>query len=264
MSLSPISVLKPREHITEIQDSIKHIDPQELFKKVIGMDLQKRIICNGIYADDPVHFIIVGPPGNGKTLFLECIRDAFQYQSCWGDTVTSSGIGVIEEIISMGNRLRFLLIDEIEKFHKNDRHAFLALLARGNISRKLAKRNIEIKGLKVWFLATCNDYEYMQKYEKAFVNRCQKVEIPALPKETYFYVASKVLRKEKGIHSEEIGKYIAQRVYAEFGQEPDIRRAIAIARMSNAHAIRTRLDDTINEDVVDEVVADFVVNRMRP
>lgn len=268
MSLATDQLLKPRDVIedydAQFHDTITKIDSETLFKKVIGLERQKRIIMRAIYASDPVHLIVIGPPGNGKTLLLECIRDAFPYYSCWGDTVTSSGIGVIESVILMANRLRFLLIDEIEKFDRDDRHAFLGLLARGSISRKLANRPpIELSGLKVWFMATCNDIDYMKKYEKPFVNRCMIVDIPALDKQTFYYIASKRLLRETGIHSEEIGKYIAARTYEELGNEADIRKAIMIARMSNAHAVASRHDDLINKDVVDEVVTDIVANRMK-
>jgi MoxR-like ATPase len=261
MSLSPSVLLKPRETIEnynkQFESTIENLNAETLFKKVIGLDTQKRIITSAIYSKDPVHIILIGPPGNGKTLFLECIQDAFSQHSQWIDSTTSSGIGMVERIIEKVKRLRFLLVDELEKFNMNDRTTLLRLLSSGKLNRDLKEVSVELTNLKIWFIATCNNIDKIQKQQPEFLDRCLVIKIPELDDETFLYVAGKRLQKEQGIHSEDIAKYIASRVFHDLGQETNMRKCIRLARMSYARAIETREDDTITKDIVDEVVIDI-------
>lgn len=256
MSLTTNSYLKPRE-IVENYDSvfkstIHTLDKNELFKNVIGLDEIKDILMNAIYAEEPVHILLIGKPGCGKSLILESIVETFPNISLWIDTVTSSGIGAVESIILMGQRLRFLVLDEVEEFSRRDRNAFLNLMARGSISRKLADRNIELRGLKTWVFMTCNDLDKLQKYHRKFLSRCEVVEVPELDYSRFVHVAGKRLQKEAGIDNQEIGMYVAARTFHEFGEKTDMRRAIRIARMCHSHALRNNI--SIDKDVVDEIV----------
>ena len=260
MSLSPSVLLKPRETLENynsvFEDTLQNLDTYAIFGDVIGLEIQKRILMDALRAHDPVHHILIGPPGNGKSLFLKCILKAFPDSSKWIDSTTSSGIGMIERILDKGHKLRFLLVDEIEKFNKNDRETFLGLLEGGNVTRDLAEYSRELSGLKIWLFATCNDIKKMHTQEKPLLNRCDIIKVPGLDYKTYLYVAGKRLLKEEGILDEEMARFIAQRVYSDLGEEMDIRKYIRIARKSYARAIDTREDDTITKDVVDEVVAD--------
>ena len=259
MSLNTSALLKPRETIetwnANFNNVLQNMDANAIFKKVIRMEVQKRILLNAIYAKEPVNLILVGPPGTGKTLLLECIRDAFPTISNWSDSHTSSGMGVFESIISMGKILRFLLVDELEEFSIRDRKVFLTLIERGSISRKLANRKVEISGFKVWFFATCNDIDKIRREQPKLVNRCSIINVPELSDEDYLYVSSKRLPREPGIHDEEIAMYIASRVYHDFGVK-DMRLAIRLARLAEAHATRTN-QGNITKDIVDDVVTDF-------
>jgi chromosomal replication initiation ATPase DnaA len=260
MSLSPTALLKPRETLetynTVFENAIQNLDADTIFADVHGLEVQKRILMDAIRAHDPIHHIIIGPPGNGKSLFLKCILKAFPDISKWIDSTTSSGIGMIERILDKGHKLRFLLVDEIEKFNKNDRETFLGFLEGGNVTRDLAEYSSELSGLKIWLFATCNDIKTMHRKEKPLLNRCDIIEVPELDYKTYLFVACKRLQKEKGIRDEEIAKYIAQRVHSDLGREMDMRKCIRLARKSYARALDTREDGTIAKDVVDQVVAD--------
>jgi DNA polymerase III delta prime subunit len=262
MSLTPTTLLKARESIENyskaFESTLESIDTETLFHKVIGLEIQKRILMDAIKSKDPVHIILIGPPGNGKTLFLECIRDAFPQYSQFIDSTISSGIGMVERIYERANRLRFLLVDELEKFNTNDRTTLLGLLSSGTLSRNLKEieDSYELTGLKIWFFATCNDIKKIKKYQKEFIDRCEIIKIPELDYETFLYVASKRLTKEDGIHSEEIARYIAIRVFSDFGEQTDLRRALRFARMSYARAIDMTEDDTITKDIVDAVASD--------
>jgi hypothetical protein len=258
MSLNTQQILRPRETLetftSTFEEQIKNMDVETIFGDVIGLDAQKRVLLDLIRAYDPVHYLIIGPPGNGKSLFLKCIEKAFPDISKFIDSTTSSGIGMVERIFEKGPHLRFLLVDEIEKFDRDDREVFLGLL-EGKLVRDLKDVSMEMSNLKIFLIATCNDLDKMKKHEKPLMNRCDTIYVPELEYDTFLHVASKRLLKEKGIHSEELGRFIAQRVYADLGQKKDMRKCIRLARKSYARATDTN-DGIITKDVIDEVVAD--------
>jgi len=264
MSLNVNQLLKPRETLEtynkEFESIIQNLDAETLFAKLIDLDIQKRIIRDSIYAKDPVNIILIGPPGCGKSTFLECIQEAFPHHSHWLDSTTSTGIGMIERIVEKAKHLRFILCDELEKFNMNDRESLLGILNNGNLSRDLKRVKIRLTGLKIWFIATCNNIDKIKREQPEFLDRCLIIKVPELDFDTFLFVAGKRLQREQGIHSEKIARYIAARVYHEFGNETKMRRAIRLARMSYARAIEVREDDTITEDIIDDVVIDIKRN----
>jgi len=46
-----------------------------IFDSVLGYDRIKRIFSRSLISKEPVHILIVGPPGHAKTLFLKWILE---------------------------------------------------------------------------------------------------------------------------------------------------------------------------------------------
>ena len=256
MSLDNTHLLKPRDIIENHSDSLAKMlqktDKQTVFKKVIGLEQQKDLMIYSMKAIEPINYIIVGPPGNGKSLIIECVYEAFKEYSQWIDSTTSSGIGMIERIIEKIDRLRFLCVDELEKFSTSDRYTLLGLLGQGTLSRNLKHTSVEYTDLKIWFYATSNDIRKIQKQQPEFLDRCGVLEIPALPEETFYFVASKRLQKEEGIDNEAIARYIAQRVYHDIRPgETNMRWTIRLAQLTYSYARDN--NTTVNKDSVDQV-----------
>ena len=265
MSLNTSQILKPRQTIENYDSDFKtvlhNMDIDKIFERVIKLDVQKRIMKNAIFSPKPVNLIFVGPPGNGKSLILECLRDAFPLISDWSDAETSSGIGVIESILSKGKMLRFVIVDELEKFNVKDLNVFLGLIQNGAIHRKLANRKIDERGFKIWFFATSNDIEKLRRKSLPLVNRCNIINVPALKYEDYLHVASKRLLREEGIHSEELGKFIASRVFHDFGTT-DMRLAVRLANFAMGHVRRHKLTE-VTKDIIDAVATDFKLTEVK-
>jgi predicted ATPase with chaperone activity len=48
-----------------------------IFDNIIGYEGIKRTFIRSLNSEESVHFLIVGPPGQAKTLFLKCILETF-------------------------------------------------------------------------------------------------------------------------------------------------------------------------------------------
>jgi ATP-dependent Clp protease ATP-binding subunit ClpA len=84
-----------------------------MFDKIIGYDGIKRTFVRSLTSKQPVHIMLVGPPGQVKTLFLKCILETFGEKNAFlivGGNASKSGL--LDVLFDM--QPSYLLIDEIE------------------------------------------------------------------------------------------------------------------------------------------------------
>jgi MoxR-like ATPase len=48
-----------------------------MFHDIVGFEGIKRTFLRSLGSKEPVHILLVGPPGQAKTLFLKCILEKF-------------------------------------------------------------------------------------------------------------------------------------------------------------------------------------------
>lgn len=248
--MKPAPLVKPIVDHTILFEQLDR--NHNFFNKIVDLNNVKRIFINAIYANDPVHIILVGEPGCGKTMFIQGVMEAFPLFSLFIDSTISSGIGMIEGIFDMAHRLRFLLVDEVEKFSMRDRKVLLNLLETGIVSRSLKKNRRLLTDMKVWLFATCNGLDQIKAEQPELLNRCLIINIKPLDYNTFEYIASIRLRREAGIDTEEIARYIAHKVYNEFNHKTNMRQCIRIARLAHSHAVS--INSSVNKDIIDETV----------
>jgi Holliday junction DNA helicase RuvB len=99
----------------------------EMFDDIVGYEGIKRTFLRALNCDEPVHVLLVGPPGQAKTLFLKCILETFGEKKAFftlGGNASKSGL--IDVLFDM--QPYYLLIDEIEYLKPEYQTTLLSLM----------------------------------------------------------------------------------------------------------------------------------------
>ena len=100
-----------------------------IFDNIIGYEGIKRTFIRSLNSEQPVHILLVGPPGQAKTLFLKCILETFGEKKAFfivGGNASKSGL--IDVLFDM--QPRYLLVDEIE--HLKPEYQTMLAIVDGN------------------------------------------------------------------------------------------------------------------------------------
>jgi MoxR-like ATPase len=155
-----------------------------LFDNLIGYEGIKRTFIRCLNSKEPVHILLVGPPGQAKTLFLKCILETFKEKKAFFIVGgNASKCGLIDVLFDM--QPKYLLVDEIEHLKPEYQTTLLSLMETGILTQTVHKR-IRQAHLKTWVFATSNgtkklsepllsrfrvmylnEYEFSQFYEIA-------------------------------------------------------------------------------------------------
>jgi len=124
-----------------------------MFDKIVGYEGIKRTFLRSLNSE-PVHILLVGSPGQAKTLFLKCILEAFGEKKVFftvGGNASKSGI--IDVLFEM--RPKYLLVDEIEHLKSEYQTTLLSLMESGILTQTMHKK-VRQTYLKTWVFATSN------------------------------------------------------------------------------------------------------------
>jgi len=125
-----------------------------IFHKIIGYGGIKRTFLRSLNSEEPVHILLVGPPGQAKTLFLKCILETFGEKKTFftvGGNASKSGL--IDVLFDM--QPKYLLIDEIEHLKPGYQTMLLSLMETGILTQTMYSKARYIH-LKAWVFATSN------------------------------------------------------------------------------------------------------------
>jgi MoxR-like ATPase len=153
-----------------------------IFDKIIGYEGIKRTFIRSLNSEESVHFLLVGPPGHAKTMFLKCIFEAFGGEAFFTVGGNASKSGLIDVLFDL--RPKYLLVDEIEQ-RPEYQTMLLSLMETGILTQTMHSKVRQIQ-LKTWVFATSNgtkklsepllsrfrviylnEYEFSQFYEIA-------------------------------------------------------------------------------------------------
>ena len=190
----------------------KHND---IFEKISGHQDIKWLLTSALNSEEPVHILLVGKPGLGKTQFLEAIESEYE-NSYMALGSGSTAAGMINACFE--RKPRFLLVDEIEDIKSSDQAALLSLMQSGVlVETKVSKtRRVEFK---CTIIATCNS---TQKLRKPLLSRFAVINVPEYDKDQFINVAKDRLGNNP------LAQYIAEEVWNS-SKNPNIRDCVRIA-----------------------------------
>jgi Holliday junction DNA helicase RuvB len=129
------------------------LEREQIFEKIVGYEGIKRTFVRSLNAKEPVHILLVGPPGQAKTLFLKCIAGRFGKSAFFTVGGNASKSGLIDVLFEM--QPKYLLVDEIEHLKSDYQTTLLSLMETGILTQTMHKR-IRQAHLKTWVFATSN------------------------------------------------------------------------------------------------------------
>lgn len=145
------------------QKQIVTIKEPKPFDEIIGHDNIKKILHNTVNSvlknKQSVSVLLNGSPGCGKSLFLKEIEKNFPApQSYYIDGSRATKAGIFDILFDdENNRIKFLLIDEIDKLNYSDQEALLTLIQDGRIVQTQKNRTDSKKYDNLSVIAASNE-----------------------------------------------------------------------------------------------------------
>jgi hypothetical protein len=136
---------------------------RDIFNRISGHNDVKWLLTKALRADKPVHVLLQGEPGLGKTAFLKCIEREYPNKALFvsANGALTSGAGLTDELFR--KQPKFLLLDELEYFKKSDQAMLFELMQSGRLIETKVKtggrREIQLNCV---VFATCNDTKKLQ------------------------------------------------------------------------------------------------------
>ncbi len=211
--------------------------PPRLFDPIEGHEAAKRILKRALLAPRPVHVLLVGPPGSGKTQFLQRIATLPNSRYATGPTISSSGL--FTYLLEHPATQR-LVIDELDKAAEADLYVLLTLMESGKLTR-LQHRAIEEETRIVWIFAAANDDSAFPEPLRA---RFVRLEFHPYSEKEAEAVIERILVKREGLppgRARQIARAVAAR-------SRDPRDAVQIALLTrHGEPIEAVLEQVIPE-----------------
>jgi MoxR-like ATPase len=136
MILRTLSNLLAVDRVTSFRRTVAKA---QMFDKIVGYEGIKRTFLRSLNSREPVHILLVGPPGQAKTLFLKSILEEFGEKKAFFTVGgNASKAGIIDVLFEM--RPKYLLVDEIEHLKPEYQTALLSLMETGIVTQTMHKK----------------------------------------------------------------------------------------------------------------------------
>jgi Holliday junction DNA helicase RuvB len=212
----------------------------QIFDKVVGYEGIKRTFLRSLNSREPVHILLIGPPGQAKTLFLKCILEAFGEKKAFftvGGNASKSGIiDVLFEV-----RPKYLLVDEIEHLRSEYQTILLSLMETGILTQTLHNK-VRQTQLKTWVFATSNG---TKRLSEPLLSRFRVMYLNEYDFSQFYEISVKRLLAE-GL-SDHAADEIAKSVWEQL-PNPNIRNCVQIGHLvKNEPNIKMAIADEIQK-----------------
>lgn len=225
--LADLEATRSALELSELRDeSSEPVDVESMFKLVVGHERVKTLVRYTIKAEEPVHCLLIGPPGTAKTLILSDIGRLTGAEFYVGSTTTKAGlVGLL-----LSAKPRYLVIDELDKMAPVDMTPLLNLMEGGAVTLLQHKTQQRVH-LRTKVFAGAND---LKPISTLILSRFLKAEIPPYSPREFIQVATAVLTQHEGQ-----GPQLAQHIATEVVRyTTDIRDAVRVARLARGHPLR--------------------------
>ena len=211
-----------------------------MFDNIIGYEGIKRTFIRSLNSEQPVHILLVGPPGQAKTLFLKCILETFGEKKAFfivGGNASKSGL--IDVLFDM--QPRYLLVDEIEHLKPEYQTMLLSLMETGILTQTVHSK-VRHTHLKTWVFATSNG---TKKLSEPLLSRFRVMYLNEYEFSQFYEISVKKLLAD-GLDKKAADE-IAISVWDQL-PNPNIRNCVQIGRLVKSEQdIETAVADEIQK-----------------
>ena len=136
--------------------------PELIASHIVGCDMIREAIMLQLFSQDPIHILLVGDPGTGKTDFLRSAYDLHRISSYGlGSGISKAGLSmsmqgqeVIKGLLPLADK-GICCIDELNLMQNKDRAALLNAMEKGFIAYDKANKHKKLQA-RIRLLATAN------------------------------------------------------------------------------------------------------------
>src|SRR5215208_518707 len=203
-----------------------------IFNNIFGHNNLKQIIQLALRADRPVHVLLTGEPGCGKTQFLENIKVRYKDKAYFTIGAHSTKAGMLDYLFE--KRPKIILIDEIEHMPAKDQAILLSLMQSQILSETKYRKTRQTQ-LKCSVFATSNS---TKKMLDPLLSRFVIIKVEKYGYVEFKEVAMNVLTERESVRDENLARAIINKVWDKSSDNANIRDVIKIARLAkNMHDI---------------------------
>ena len=209
-------------------DTVMHDFPSEkelsddVFDDVIGHDEAKWLLKRGLTSDSITNFLLVGPPGCAKSVFLMCIEELGGSEFIVGPDAKAAGFNDV----MFENKPKYMLIDELDDMPLKDQKSLSSYTETGIVKETKYKKTREMRTNTKTFATANSTSDILQHIEDRFL----VLNFSEYTKDEYIEVCRHIIpRKEDATEDE--AEIIANAVWERRGSG-DVRDAIAVSRLS--------------------------------
>jgi len=210
----------------------------QIFDNILGYEGIKRTFARSLNSQKPVHILLVGSPGQAKTMFLKSILQVSGLNKAFftvGGNASKSGL--IDVLFDL--RPRYLLVDEIEHL-KSEYHTILLSLMETGLLTQTLHNKVRQAQLKTWVFATSNG---TKRLSEPLLSRFRVMYLDEYNFSQFYKISVRRLLAE-GL-SEGVADEIAKSVWEQL-PNPNIRNCVQIG-----HLVKN--ESNIHMAIVDEI-----------
>jgi holliday junction DNA helicase RuvB len=194
------------------------------FKNIVAHEYAKNVLSLALQSTEPVHVILVGPMGIGKTeMLLETEKYVGKENSHFaiGSRISKAGLS---DLLLQNSNIEYLFIDEMEAMSRKDQAVLLSVQQHGIVSETLHGK-VREANVSITVFATSND---TRRLLPALVSRFFIVNLTEYKYDEFIKVSKTKLAAEGVIEEAE---FIADYIFNTLPKH-DIRDVIQIGRLT--------------------------------